>query len=825
METENRNQPPAKEGAGKRFDFSLKNILRWLYKNITSKQPWLLLIVSALLTLAAVWIASGITFSPRLDNLLPQDLELVQEFNRVLSKTGNTGPLVVVLEGLRSGEASTVIDRLAKRFQSIKQVYYVDSQIPVRYLKNRQLLFANHSDLKELRKLVEGAIEHSRNQMSNIFGTSTDVYNPSELQDMSNRYKIFDHIQPYHRGISGERYYIFIQPVGMASNTGFTRNFVGEIESEIDQSGVREEYPHLEVRFTGSMITRLEENRMILNDLERSAVVAMVLVILILYIYNGSFLSVALLLIPLITSLSLTFAFTRIIIGHVNIISGFLLAILTGLGINYGIHLYIRFKQELRKEKSIPEAAELVAVQVGRSGIIAMATTISVFSLLMLSDFKGFSEFGAIATIGILCAFTSYFFLFPALVLCADQIRWLRKPRARLFYLRISNIYSTTPIFLVILFLLLLVSSMFLIPEIKFEHDFQKLRGESPAADFETETMEDFGYAFSPTVIMTPNKDHLFEIHRALQSIKSKYGRKSTIGAYHSLNLVSLKEYESKKQLLNHIREILIKERDIIEISLGTHRYRKLKSLVEAPPFDEQNIPPHLTKRFTAGDEFLLLLFSPADKNFFNAQNIFQLDREIKELKALLAKKGIPISVLNENLLAAAILSWVQEKGPQTLLIAMGVVFLILLWDFRSLRLAFKTFLPLFTGLALTGALMSVFNIKLNYINIVMLPSIVGIMIDHCVYLGHHILDYSRSETIKSVKETGSAIILSALTSLSGYASLNIANHAGVKSIAPVVEIGIILCTVCALFMLPVLFEMGAHKSPNYKGPLPDTFD
>jgi len=152
-------------------------------------------------------------------------------------------------------------------------------------------------------------------------------------------------------------------------------------------------------------------------------------------------------------------------------------------------------------------------------------------------------------------------------------------------------------------------------------------------------------------------------------------------------------------------------------------------------------------------------------------------------------------------------------------------VFLILMWDFKSLRLTVKTFLPLFTGLALTGALMAVFDVKLNFINMVMLPSIVGIMIDHCVYLGHHILDYSRNETVKSVQETGSAIILSALTSLAGYTSLNIAHHAGVRSIAHVVEMGIITCTICALFMLPVLFEMGAHKSPTFKPPKQDDLD
>ena len=139
----------------------------------------------------------------------------------------------------------------------------------------------------------------------------------------------------------------------------------------------------------------------------------------------------------------------------------------------------------------------------------------------------------------------------------------------------------------------------------------------------------------------------------------------------------------------------------------------------------------------------------------------------------------------------------------------------ILIFDLQSILLAFKTLLPLLTGLLLTGAIMAFFEIKLNFINIVMLPSIIGIMIGSCIYLTHHILDYSMGATIKSVQETGSAIILSALTSLAGYVSLNIAHHAGVNSIATIVEIGIITCTMCALFLLPALFEIRIGKAGN----------
>lgn len=795
----------------------MKTFLKWCFLNITARFPGALLLAALILSGVSVWLASGLSYNPRMDNLLPQDLDLIKEFNEVVEKTGGSGPLVVVLEGLNPGNAPEVINRLTERLQSLPGVRYVDSKIPKEYLNQRQLYLISRQDLLKLESLLDEAIDYARGQFGGFFALDTEHFNPESLQSIADDYHIFEDINPYYKGKSKRRYYIFIQPRGTATNTDFTESFVSLVEREIDRSGLKKLHPNLRINLTGSLIVRLEENRTIVRDLKKAAGIAIFLSTAIILLYTRSGFSIPLIIFPLILSLTYTFGLTRLFIGHVNIISGFLVAILMGLGIDYGIHLYIRFKQELLKGQPITKATEIVMTQVGRSGVIAMLTTISVFSLLAVSEFRGFSEFGKIAMIGIVCAFITYFFIFPAQVLFYDKIHWLRKPRPRLFTLKISNLYSNTPYFLAALFLLGMAASLRLIPYVQFEYDFQKLRGESPAADYETETTQDFGFAFSPTVILTPEKGNLFHIHQALEKVKRENGNRSTIGMVHSLNMFSKKEYESKKDVLLRIRKKFEEERDIIRLSLGEFRSRKLEELIFKGPFDETRIPDGLIKKFTAGSDYLLLLLSPADKNFFDVRNIYQLEEEIERLKELMLEKEIPTAILNENLLAAEILDWVKEKGPQTLTLAMMIVFFILLIDLRSIRLTLITFLPLVTGLALTGAIMAIFDVKLNFINFVMLPSIIGIMIDHCIYLIHHILDYSRGETLRSLKETGSAIILSALTTLSGYASLNIASHAGIQSIATVVELGIVTCTLCALFMLPILYDVVTPRSPLKK--------
>ena len=76
----------------------MKNILRWCFKNITQKYPGRILIIALLLSGFSIYVSTGLSYDSRMDNLLPQDLPLIKEFNEVVSKTGGSGPLVVVIE-------------------------------------------------------------------------------------------------------------------------------------------------------------------------------------------------------------------------------------------------------------------------------------------------------------------------------------------------------------------------------------------------------------------------------------------------------------------------------------------------------------------------------------------------------------------------------------------------------------------------------------------------------------------------------------------------------------------------------------------------------
>ena len=329
-----------------------KSILSWCYQNITKKFPGTVLFIALILSGFSIYLAFDLKFNPKMDNLLPQDLPLIKEFNEVVSKTGGSGPLVVVLENLDPIRSSEVIDDLAKILKKIPGTQFVDAKIPKEYLNNKQLLLIPRGDLLTLESLMTEAIDYARAQFGGFpaFFEEEEPFNPIKLRNLAKDYQIFEEIEPYHKGKQKNNYYIFIKAKGTVTDTDFTEKFIFTVQEAINKSGLEDKYSDLKIKLTGSMVVRLEENNFIRSDLKNAAVMAAVLAISVIFIYTRSWSSIPLIVFPLLISLTYTFALARLIIGHLNIISGCLVAILMGLGIDYGIiFTFVSSKNYLKK--------------------------------------------------------------------------------------------------------------------------------------------------------------------------------------------------------------------------------------------------------------------------------------------------------------------------------------------------------------------------------------------------------------------------------------------------------------------------------------------
>ncbi len=112
-----------------------------------------------------------------------------------------------------------------------------------------------------------------------------------------------------------------------------------------------------------------------------------------------------------------------------------------------------------------------------------------------------------------------------------------------------------------------------------------------------------------------------------------------------------------------------------------------------------------------------------------------------------------------------------DSDGKKSMVAALIAVFFILLLDFRNLKLTLLTFIPLLMSFASLFGLMSLFGIKFDFLNIISIPLLVGIGIDDSVHINHRYLREGRGEMHTALAGTGSAVALTTITTMIGFAS------------------------------------------------------
>jgi len=188
-------------------------------------------------------------------------------------------------------------------------------------------------------------------------------------------------------------------------------------------AAARQRFPGLEIGVTG--IPQLEHEEMVRSqdDMALATLLSSTGVILLLIFgYRGISLPTVCCL-TVGVSLVWTLGATTVLIGHLNILSMAFVAILVGLGIDFGIHLLSSFQDFRQAGDDVPEALARAGHTVGRGIVTAAFTTSVAFLCAGLTDFPGVAELGIIAGVGVLLAVIATFMIFPAMVVLTSRLR------------------------------------------------------------------------------------------------------------------------------------------------------------------------------------------------------------------------------------------------------------------------------------------------------------------------------------------------------------------------------------------------------------------
>jgi hypothetical protein len=151
----------------------------------------------------------------------------------------------------------------------------------------------------------------------------------------------------------------------------------------------------------------------------------------------------------------------------------------------------------------------------------------------------------------------------------------------------------------------------------------------------------------------------------------------------------------------------------------------------------------------------------------------------------------------------------VERDGVRATLVALiGVALFTLLVVGRS-RHAAATLLATLSGTLGMIAGAWAFGLKVNFLDFVALPLVLGIGVDYAanVALRDREEHDDSGETIRSLTATGGAVILCSYTTIIGYGSLMLSDNAGIRSFGLAATLGEVACLVAALTIVPAVLH------------------
>ncbi|WP_244237365.1 efflux RND transporter permease subunit [Corallococcus llansteffanensis] len=784
-------------------------------------RPWQVLLVVGLITVAAGLFASRLEFRGSFVELLPEGAPEVRDLTRVSEKAGGDGYLVVMAKGGTPEALKTYATEYQRRLEALPEVRYVEHHYDVAFFRRHGLLLLPTDKVAALREDLEARVRYEKERASPLFVDLGAEEAPPSFEEIARKHTPATALPETLANSEGTEVYLMIKPSGTAGDLEFARRFVATA-LDTGRKLAQERYPGVTLEATGNFQSRIEEDAVMRNDLANAGGLSALVAVGLILLATRRVSALAVVGVPVAVGLVLTFAFAQGAIGHLNIVTGFLVAILIGLGIEYGVHLAMRYWEE-RERHGVREALE-AAVRGTFSGALTSAVTnAAAFFVLMLAQFHAFQQFGLLAGLGVLMAVLSAYALGPSLLAIAERIRPFRRepasgsaaPEAPKAPAVREKEWRRWPTGLITAVALLVVGfaaySVRIAPRLGFETNLRNLKGDSPSSRLDDHITEQIGAPLNPAILAVDSLEQVREVEAVIARVKAKNGADSVFLRTASLSDLVPSDVPGHAAELSRIRALLD---GLPKSAQADTRVQDLRALVDAKPYGLEQVPVEARRRFEAldGKGMFLLLF-PSVSNY-DTQDLHRWAAQLDQVVAGAKEKGIDLAVLDSNRIAARIFSLVRGDGPFILWSAAAVVFLVILASLRSFKRALLVAGPLFLGMTCLAGGMYLFDVQLNFINAVVLPNLLAIAVDNSVHLFHRYEEEGPGSLGRVVRNTGFAAVVATLSNAAGYGALLVANHQGLRSIGQIALLGV----VCTFLGTTVFFPAMLALLERWKG-------
>lgn len=797
------------------------------FADITYRRYKLILILATLLTIGGTHFV--IKLVKRIDTdiaaLIPDDYRSVRTLKDIEKAVGGVGSWRLLVQSDDYESSQRFVDDLVaelRKDEYREYVNFVSYQKEVDFYKKNALLYMDIDDLEEILIRIEDRLAQEKLKLSPLYIDLSDGEEAEaelDFSDIQEKYGGGAEVDPYFTDPEKTIVALEVEAAGTVSNVGFTKKMHRVMQDAVAKLGPADYHPTIFVEYGGTYKNKIDEYDVIIDDVRSTLVFGVIGVVLILTIYFRQPLAAVFIAIPLMMGLIWSFALTYFVIGNLNTMTAFLFVILFGLGIDFGIHLFARYLEDRTGKQDVRTALDSMLIQTGQAVLTAALTTSMAFFSLTFTDFKGFSEFGFIVGTGILMSLVSMTTVLPAFLRLADEDLGLIRMKQVWGHKGLSDRRKPFPAAKWVLGGGLILTVLFAVNlhKIDFEYDFTNLRSNLPASVAVKKKIDKISpfnaLSASPTIVLAESKSELDKIVSAVQKKIEADTETPTIHTVRTLHSFLPKLQEDKLDIVEEISDLANGEG--VKLIKGKQK-EKLDDLLELLDVEElsvEDLPRSLLRKFqTIDGSRAHFAFIYPDVQLRDGKNAMAFADDAHEI---VTQDGKTYYSSSASIVFSDMLRLMLRDSPMAIGVTVTVVFLIVLVDFRQLRAALLVMFPLLCGAVWMCGVMFVFGMKLNFYNMVALPTIIGMGIDNGVHFYHRYSEEGPGSLMLVLRSTGGAMFVSMLTTMVGFFGLKLATHPGLNSIGVLALIGLLASFITAVVVLPSILQVLERRLPS----------
>jgi len=821
------------------------------------RRPWTILIVTGVIVLASMGVATRLQLDPDVLNLMPENNREVNEFRSIIRETGTLDFHVIVIDfpkGSRPDTYTSILDSIGESLQKSDMIETVTWKMPnpislIDKVMPYSMLVLDAKQLDAVAgKLSDESIRSSIARNKSLLQTPQSSIAEELIRvDPFNLLPVYldtlkragggpkiDYTSGYYISSDQTTALIIAKPRKAAQDLPYSRK-VMEATVEITERASKEfsaanpGVPLPTYGYTGGYAIAAADEKIIRRDMTVNSIASMVGVLLLyLWAYRrpSAMLYAA---VPMTAAIVITFAMGVLVFGKLSAASTGFAALLAGLGLDFMTVLYERYVDERNHGAGVIDAVK-VLMRHGLPGVVVGAlTTAATFYAFLATDFRGMTELGFLTGSGILVFLLCVVFVLPALLVIIEQHReGKRRLRVHAFGSgRIVLASMRRPKQVIIAWIVLTLVFGYAAKDLKFSDSLQNLRskGNVPLGLQEYVTKK-FGQSFDFMmygVEGTSAADAIAKTESAMPDL-DRLVKDGTIGSYQSIATFVPSE-QKQREVMARLAAGSTAEFSTTRIE-ATLRAALAENGFRPDVYDgyltgfnkalrpEEPLTVDTLQRLGLG-EGLQRFVKKTPKGTMSIVYVYPMEAKWprtlpKGLQDFRAKhpEGALTGV---NLVSEALRNITYADATRASLLGLVLVFGLVWIGFKSFSRACLVFVPFIAGCACMLGCMALLKLDFNFMNIFSGLMLVGTATDYAVYMIQR-YDEAPEHFNRTATETGRAVVLAAMMSIIGFATFAISHYPGVRSLGISSVVGIALSCLASITLLPALLISGKFR-------------